>query len=61
MLKLKICFLYRKMFETVKEMQVDVGFLDPQIFSAPMIETQSNFVAGNKLICTMTSWQHGYP
>ena len=49
------------MFETAKEMQVDVGFLDPQIFSAPMIQTQSNFVAGNKLICTMTSWQHGYP
>ena len=32
------------MFETAKEMQVDVGFLDPQIFSAPMIQVKSNFV-----------------
>ena len=32
------------MFEPAKEMKVDVGFLDPQIFSTLGIQFQSNFV-----------------
>ena len=32
------------MFELAKEMGVDVGFLDPQIFSTLGIQFQSNFV-----------------